>query len=205
MFIPIKIKRSTGKVVKSFMFNGAQNLESVMLWIWRDLFMAILATGSKRQRCVVPDMIDDIRLLLGWRALELLLRGGTSGRSLRLSSPASPSLFYEHSLNATLRTKKNWSLPSLHLTNGATLSTTTVTRITSLMIHPSYATRTFTQGAFSPLIGHGALLTNNHGSETSFTTPSSTFSKSHPQVQYTRVWSPSQRTKMRWRKKYIHS
>ncbi|KAH0839331.1 hypothetical protein J3R83DRAFT_13 [Lanmaoa asiatica] len=77
MFIPIKIRKSTGKVIKSFMLNGAQNLQNVMLWIWRDLFMTILATGSKRQRSLVPDMMDDIRVLLGWRALEQLLRGGS--------------------------------------------------------------------------------------------------------------------------------
>ncbi|KAG9308743.1 hypothetical protein JVU11DRAFT_11531 [Chiua virens] len=77
MFVPIKIRKSTGKVVKSFMLSGAHNLESVILWIWRDLFMAVLATGTKRQRSTIPDMIDDIRVLLGWRALEHLLRGGS--------------------------------------------------------------------------------------------------------------------------------
>ncbi|KAF8121420.1 hypothetical protein EV363DRAFT_1421354 [Boletus edulis] len=77
MFVPIKITRSSGKLVRSFMLNGAHNLENVILWIWRDLFMTILATGTKRQRSVVPDMIDDIRVLLGWRALEQLLRGGS--------------------------------------------------------------------------------------------------------------------------------
>lgn len=59
------------------MLNGAHNLENVILWIWRDLFITILATGSKRQRTLVPDMIDDIRILLGWRSLEQLLRGGS--------------------------------------------------------------------------------------------------------------------------------
>lgn len=77
MFVPVNITRSTGKLVKSFTLNGAHNLESVALWIWRDLLITILATGSKRQRSLVPDMIDDIRVLLGWRALEQLLRGGT--------------------------------------------------------------------------------------------------------------------------------
>ncbi|KAG8218068.1 hypothetical protein J3R82DRAFT_3570 [Butyriboletus roseoflavus] len=77
MFIPIRITSSNGKVVKSFVLNGAQNLENVMLWIWRDLFMTVLATGSKHQRNIVPNMIDDIRVVLGWRALEQLLRGGS--------------------------------------------------------------------------------------------------------------------------------
>ncbi|KAI9566739.1 hypothetical protein HD554DRAFT_2114737 [Boletus coccyginus] len=77
MFIPINITSSTGKLVKSFMLNGAHNLQNVVLWIWRDLLMTILATGTKRQRALVPDMLDDIRIVLGWSALEQLLRGGT--------------------------------------------------------------------------------------------------------------------------------
>ena len=82
--MPIRITRSTGKVVKSFMLNGAQNLQSIILWVWRDLLVTILTTGSKRQRISVPDMIDDIRLLLGWRALELLLCGGNNRMSSTL-------------------------------------------------------------------------------------------------------------------------
>ncbi|KAF9236903.1 hypothetical protein BU15DRAFT_63625 [Melanogaster broomeanus] len=76
MFVPVKIRRSSGKLVKSFCLTGAHNLERVMLWIWRDLFLMILATGSKRQRTSMPEMLDDIQSLLGWRALEHLLHGG---------------------------------------------------------------------------------------------------------------------------------
>ncbi|KAF8838669.1 hypothetical protein BDN67DRAFT_67338 [Paxillus ammoniavirescens] len=76
MFVPIKIRRSSGKLVKSFSLTGAHNLARVMLWIWRDLFVMMLATGSKRQRSNIQDMLDDIRTLLGWRALEHLLHGG---------------------------------------------------------------------------------------------------------------------------------
>ncbi|KAF8549276.1 hypothetical protein OG21DRAFT_1515384 [Imleria badia] len=81
IFVPIKITRSTGKLVKSFMLNGAHNLENVILWIWRDLFITILATGTRRQKSIVPDMLDDIRILLGWRSLEQLLRGGSKSSS----------------------------------------------------------------------------------------------------------------------------
>lgn len=87
MFIPINITSSTGKLVKSFMLNGAHNLQNVVLWIWRDLLMTILATGTKRQRALVPDMLDDIRIVLGWSALEQLLRGGTKCASSHLFSP----------------------------------------------------------------------------------------------------------------------
>ncbi|KAG1838983.1 hypothetical protein F4604DRAFT_1691455 [Suillus subluteus] len=45
-----RIRRSSGKVVKSFHFTGARNLERVML-----------ADGTKRQKFNILDMLDDIR------------------------------------------------------------------------------------------------------------------------------------------------
>ncbi|KAG0697112.1 hypothetical protein DFH29DRAFT_947920 [Suillus ampliporus] len=76
MYISVKIRRSSGKVVKSFHFTGAHNLERVMLWIWRDLFVVMLADGTTRQKAAIPDMLDDIRVEFGWKALERLLYGG---------------------------------------------------------------------------------------------------------------------------------
>ncbi|KAG1762328.1 hypothetical protein EV702DRAFT_1164299 [Suillus placidus] len=76
MYISVKIRRSSGKVVKSFHFTGAHNLERVMLWIWRDLLVVMLADGTKRQKSAIPDMLDDIRANFGWNTLERLLYGG---------------------------------------------------------------------------------------------------------------------------------
>lgn len=76
MYISVKIRRSSGKVVKSFHFTGAHNLQRVMLWIWRDLFVVMLADGTKCQKSAIPDMLDDIRAEFGWNALERLLYGG---------------------------------------------------------------------------------------------------------------------------------
>ncbi|KAG2053769.1 hypothetical protein BDR06DRAFT_956074 [Suillus hirtellus] len=76
MYISVKIRRSSGKVVKCFHFTGAHNLDRVMLWIWRDLFAVMLTDGTKRQKSAIPDMLDDIRSQFGWNALELLLYGG---------------------------------------------------------------------------------------------------------------------------------
>ncbi|KAH7903674.1 hypothetical protein BJ138DRAFT_1120150 [Hygrophoropsis aurantiaca] len=76
LFIPIKIRRSCGKVVKSFKLTGAHNLDQVMLWIWRDLFVTILAKGTIRHREAIPDMLDDIQHLLGWKSLDRMLYGG---------------------------------------------------------------------------------------------------------------------------------
>ncbi|OAX35755.1 hypothetical protein K503DRAFT_773145 [Rhizopogon vinicolor AM-OR11-026] len=76
IYISSKIRRSSGKVVKAFHFTGAHNLERIMLWIWRDLFVVMLAEGTKRQQAAIPDMLDDIRVEFGWDALERLLYGG---------------------------------------------------------------------------------------------------------------------------------
>ena len=74
--ISAKIRRSSGKVVKSFHFTGAHNLERILLWIWRDLFVVILADGTTRQKVLIPDMLDDILVEFGWKALQRLLYGG---------------------------------------------------------------------------------------------------------------------------------
>lgn len=188
MFISVKITRSSGKVVKSFTLIGAHNLEKIVLWIWRDLFITVLATGTKRQRSVVPDMMDDIRILLGWRALEQLLRGGTKGMSPNPIFPSSFSLHYEVPVQTKKKTKKT-SSSLMTLTIPATvptLSTTTATRITFPTTYRLYA-MSFIRQASMQLIGHGVLPTSNHDFGISFTPPSSISSKSHPHVRCTIV------------------
>ncbi|TFK83254.1 hypothetical protein K466DRAFT_589876 [Polyporus arcularius HHB13444] len=76
MYVPITLKRKSGKVVKSWHVNGAHNIEEVLQFIWRDLFLSMLATGSQRQIKRIPEMLDDIEDLLGWSALEKLIYGG---------------------------------------------------------------------------------------------------------------------------------
>lgn len=76
MYVPITLKRKSGKVVKSWHLDGADRIEEVLQFIWRDLFLSMLATGSQRQIQMIPDMLDDIEDLLGWTALERLLYGG---------------------------------------------------------------------------------------------------------------------------------
>ncbi|PIL36416.1 hypothetical protein GSI_00104 [Ganoderma sinense ZZ0214-1] len=76
MYVPITIKRKSGKVVKSWQVNGAHNIEEVLQFIWRDLFLSLLATGTQRQINQIPEMLDDIEDIMGWTALERLLYGG---------------------------------------------------------------------------------------------------------------------------------
>ncbi|KAM5540733.1 hypothetical protein V8D89_005764 [Ganoderma adspersum] len=76
MYVPITIKWKSGKVVKSWQVNGAHNIEEVLQFIWRDLFLSMLATGTQRQIGQIPEMLDDIEDIMGWTALERLLYGG---------------------------------------------------------------------------------------------------------------------------------
>ncbi|TBU57836.1 hypothetical protein BD310DRAFT_959316 [Dichomitus squalens] len=76
MYVPITIKRRSGKVVKSWEVNGAHNVGEVLEFIWRDLFLSMLATGTRRQIEKIPEMLDDIEDIMGWTSLERLLYGG---------------------------------------------------------------------------------------------------------------------------------
>ena len=60
MYVPIAIKRKSGRVIKSWEVNGAHNIEEVLQFIWRDLFLSLLATGTKEQIAKIPEMLDDI-------------------------------------------------------------------------------------------------------------------------------------------------
>ena len=58
---------------------GPQNIDRVLLWIWRDLFVSLFSKGSKRDKDKVPEMLEDIETLLGVDGLERLLYGGEAG------------------------------------------------------------------------------------------------------------------------------
>ncbi|KAH9887674.1 hypothetical protein C8Q73DRAFT_839406 [Cubamyces lactineus] len=77
MYVPVTLKRKSGKVVKSWDLTGAHNVEEVLQFIWRDLFLSMLASGNQRHIEKIPEMLDDIEDLMGWTALEKLLYGGS--------------------------------------------------------------------------------------------------------------------------------
>ncbi|KAF8505436.1 hypothetical protein F5888DRAFT_434913 [Russula emetica] len=68
-------RRKTGKVVKTFRLVGVAHFERVLLWTWRDLFVSMLASNPG-QKQLVPDMLQDIRAILGWKSLPRMLFGG---------------------------------------------------------------------------------------------------------------------------------
>ena len=78
MNLPIEfsLKDKTGKLVKKFSTLGPQNVDRILLWIWRDLFVSLLSVGSERERNKLPDYLEDIQTVLGVSALERLLYGG---------------------------------------------------------------------------------------------------------------------------------
>lgn len=84
--ISLNIKDKSGKLVKKFSFSGPQNIERVLLWIWRDLFVSMSASGGPRARRNIPAMLVDIEEVLGWEALERLLYGGHDCECARLLS-----------------------------------------------------------------------------------------------------------------------
>ncbi|KAL6304142.1 hypothetical protein BKA93DRAFT_311157 [Sparassis latifolia] len=76
MYVSVVLKRNTGRRVKSFAINGAHNVEEVLYFIWRDLLLSLLATGSERQVSIIPEILGEIEDMLGWTALERVLYGG---------------------------------------------------------------------------------------------------------------------------------
>ena len=73
-------RRKTGKIVKTFRLVGIGHFERVLLWTWRDLFVSMLARPGQKQ--LVPDMLQEIRAILGWKSLPRMLFGGRMSQFL---------------------------------------------------------------------------------------------------------------------------
>ncbi|KAF9475270.1 hypothetical protein BDN70DRAFT_865145 [Pholiota conissans] len=88
MNLPIQFSLTdkTGKILKRFSVMGPQNLHRVLLWIWRDLLVSVLAYGTEREKSKMQDFLEDIELALGIRSLGKLVHGGKSGKFLQLIS-----------------------------------------------------------------------------------------------------------------------
>lgn len=68
------------RVLRRFSVQGPQNVDKILLWIWRDLLVSLLAKGSERDKARVSDFLEEIQLVLGVEALEKILFGGTFSR-----------------------------------------------------------------------------------------------------------------------------
>lgn len=74
--VDICVKRTNGKTVKHFLFYGPHNINSVLLWMWRELFVCLSASGGHQARKQLPEMLLDIEEEMGWKSLVRLLQGG---------------------------------------------------------------------------------------------------------------------------------
>ncbi|PBK65574.1 hypothetical protein ARMSODRAFT_960944 [Armillaria solidipes] len=76
--VDICLKRTNGKIVKHFLFHGPHNISTVLLWMWRELFVSFSASGGRQARKQIPEMLLDIEEEMGWKSLVRLLQGGTN-------------------------------------------------------------------------------------------------------------------------------
>lgn len=79
--VDFELKDTNGKVLKRFSILGPQNVDRILLWIWRDLLVSLFATGSDRDKARVPEFLEEIQETLGISALERLLYGGEPSKS----------------------------------------------------------------------------------------------------------------------------
>lgn len=76
MYLPVTLKEKSGKKVKTFHVVGTQGLDEVFEYIWRDMFLSMLACGDARYKQMIPDMLKDIETQLDWRGLFKVFYGG---------------------------------------------------------------------------------------------------------------------------------
>ena len=76
MYLPVILRNKSGKKIKTFHVVGTQNLEEVLEFIWRDMFLSMLASDNARYLKLIPQMLRDIETHLSWRNLFKVLYGG---------------------------------------------------------------------------------------------------------------------------------
>ncbi|KAG2014225.1 hypothetical protein CC2G_011062 [Coprinopsis cinerea AmutBmut pab1-1] len=74
--VHIVIKDKTGKTVKVLNARGAQEIERVIFWIWRDMCLCILSEDPEQAKTAIPRMLEDIEHVYGFPSMKKLLFGG---------------------------------------------------------------------------------------------------------------------------------
>lgn len=82
VYVPITIKDSDGNIIKEFSELGLVNVESAILWVWREVFVALLASKIPMYIKLVPELLAEIDDVIGWRGLERLILGGETCASI---------------------------------------------------------------------------------------------------------------------------
>lgn len=76
MYIPVKLTSKSGRIVKTFQINGANRLEEATQFIWRDVFLSMLASGNENQKETLVRMLGDIEGVMGWSGIVRIWSGG---------------------------------------------------------------------------------------------------------------------------------
>lgn len=79
MYVPVTLRNKAGEVIKKFETNGALRIRDITLFIWRDMFLSMLAYGDRRHRDLVPKMLGDIEEILSCDALIQMLYTQSKG------------------------------------------------------------------------------------------------------------------------------
>lgn len=76
MYIPVTLKTGSGRHVKTFNIVGAHNLHKILEFIWRDMFLTMLASNDPRHDKLIPGMLEDIEVQMGWKSVLAVFYGG---------------------------------------------------------------------------------------------------------------------------------
>ncbi|KIK51217.1 hypothetical protein GYMLUDRAFT_252249 [Collybiopsis luxurians FD-317 M1] len=74
--VSVKIKSTSGKLIKRFSYSNIQSMDKVLLWMWRELFVSMSASGGRQARKKISEMLVDIEDTFGWKSLAKVLHGG---------------------------------------------------------------------------------------------------------------------------------
>ncbi|KIK55750.1 hypothetical protein GYMLUDRAFT_248354 [Collybiopsis luxurians FD-317 M1] len=74
--VSVKIKSTSGKLIKQFSYSNIQSMDKVLLWMWRELFVSMSASGGRQARKKISEMLVDIEDTFGWKSLAKVLHGG---------------------------------------------------------------------------------------------------------------------------------
>ncbi|KAJ3852835.1 hypothetical protein EV368DRAFT_73816 [Lentinula lateritia] len=74
--VHLSIKTSSGKLIKRFSHPNIHHMDRMLLWVWRELFVSMLAADGRQARKKILEMLVDIEDSLGWESLTKIIHGG---------------------------------------------------------------------------------------------------------------------------------
>ncbi|KAJ3782775.1 hypothetical protein GGU10DRAFT_362784 [Lentinula aff. detonsa] len=74
--VDLTIRTSAGELFKQFSLPNIQDMDKILLWIWRELFVSMLAAGESHARQKITEMLEDVEDSFGWRSLSKIIYAG---------------------------------------------------------------------------------------------------------------------------------